>query len=64
MRHTVLRRRMAEELGRVRADTLAEDHVLSALGQRTVNQALDAGWEPKQVWRVICEAFEVPEARR
>lgn len=64
MRHTVFRRRMAEEFGRVRADMLAQDHVLSELGGRTPDEALEAGIEPKQVWQVLCEVFEVPPARR
>jgi len=64
MRHTVFRRRMAEEFGRVRADMLAQDHVLSELGGRTPDEALEAGIDPKQVWQVLCEVFEVPPARR
>ncbi|MBA8825644.1 hypothetical protein FHX42_003010 [Saccharopolyspora lacisalsi] len=64
MRHTVFRSRMVEEFGRIRADTLVQDLVLSSLGERTPNQALEAGWEPKQVWRVLCDAFEVPAERR
>ncbi|WP_019853491.1 DUF3046 domain-containing protein [Actinopolyspora mortivallis] len=64
MRYTALRQRMAEEFGEIRADTLARDHVLAALGERTVNEALEAGWEPKRVWTVLCDAFEVPPRRR
>lgn len=64
MRHTAFRQRMTEEFGRIRADTLAQDLVLSALGERTVNQALDAGMSPKQVWAVLCDSFEVPSERR
>ncbi|SDP53350.1 Protein of unknown function [Actinopolyspora xinjiangensis] len=64
MRYTALRQRMAEEFGELRADTLARDHVLAGLGERTVNQALEAGWEPKRVWAVLCESFEVPGNRR
>ncbi|WP_017976184.1 DUF3046 domain-containing protein [Actinopolyspora halophila] len=64
MRYTALRQRMVEELGEVRADTLARDHVLAALGERTVDEALEDGWDPKRVWSVICEAFEVPKSRR
>jgi hypothetical protein len=55
---------MVEEFGEIRADTLRQDLVLSALDERTVNQALEAGMDPKQVWRVLCEAFEVPSERR
>lgn len=64
MRHTVFRRRLAEEFGQIRADTLAQDLVLSSLGERTAEQALEAGWEPKRVWLALCEAFEVPVERR
>jgi hypothetical protein len=55
---------MAEEFGEVRSEMIAKDHVLSSLGGRTVDEALGAGMEPKQVWLAICEAFEVPAERR
>jgi DUF3046 family protein len=64
MRHTAFRQRMADEFGRVRAEMLAQDHVFSSLGGRTVNQALDAGVPAKEVWQAVCEAFEVPPERR
>jgi hypothetical protein len=64
MRHTSFRHRMAEEFGEVRSEMLAQDHVLSSLGGRTVDEALEAGMDPKQVWLAICEAFEVPAERR
>ncbi|MQA63986.1 MAG: DUF3046 domain-containing protein [Actinophytocola sp.] len=64
MRATVLRRLMAEEFGEIRAETLATDHVLSALGGRTVRQALAAGESPKEIWCAICAEFDVPPQRR
>ncbi|GAA0540628.1 hypothetical protein GCM10011581_38160 [Saccharopolyspora subtropica] len=64
MRHTTFRQRMAEEFGRVRAEMLAQDHVLSSLGGRTVDQALEAGMSTKEVWQAVCEAFEIPLERR
>lgn len=64
MRHTVFRRRMAEEFGRIRSEMLSQDHVLSELGGRTVDEALEAGISPKEVWRIFCEAFDVPPERR
>jgi hypothetical protein len=64
MRITVFRKLMAKEFGDVRADMLARDHVFSALGGHTVDQALEAGQEPKEIWRAVCEAFEVPSERR
>jgi hypothetical protein len=64
MRTTVFRKLMAQEFGEVRADMLARDHVFSSLGGRTVDQALEAGLEPKAIWRAVCEGFEVPPDRR
>ncbi|SEG86800.1 Protein of unknown function [Saccharopolyspora kobensis] len=55
---------MADEFGRVRAEMLAQDHVFSSLGGRTVDQALEAGVSTKEVWQAVCEAFEVPPERR
>ncbi|WP_189305224.1 DUF3046 domain-containing protein [Streptomyces cinerochromogenes] len=64
MRLTVFRQRMAEHFGPGYADTFARDHVMSELGGRTVNEALDAGWEAKEVWRVVCAVMDVPGEKR
>jgi Protein of unknown function (DUF3046) len=64
MRITVFRKMMAEEFGDIRADMLARDHVFSSLGNRTVDQALEEGVSTKEIWRAVCDAFEVPPDRR
>jgi hypothetical protein len=64
MRITAFRKMMAEEFGEIRADMLARDHVFSALNDRTVDQALEAGVSTKEIWQAVCEAFEVPPERR
>ena len=64
MRITVFRRLMSQEFGEIRAEMLARDHVFSSLGNRTVDQALEAGLPPKEIWRAVCEVFEVPPERR
>ena len=64
MRITAFRKMMAEEFGEIRADMLARDHVFSALDNRTVDQALEAGMSTKEIWRVVCDVFEVPPERR
>ncbi|MGH3878954.1 MAG: DUF3046 domain-containing protein [Actinophytocola sp.] len=64
MRITAFRKMMAEEFGEIRADMMARDHVFSALDNRTVDQALEAGVSTKEIWRAVCEAFEVPPERR
>jgi hypothetical protein len=55
---------MADEFGSQRAGSLAADHVFAELGGRTVEQALEAGIDPKDVWRVVCLTFGVPPERR
>jgi Protein of unknown function (DUF3046) len=64
MRTTVFRNLMADEFGAVRAEMLARDHVLGALGGRTADQALDAGMSAKEVWRAVCDDLGVPPERR
>jgi hypothetical protein len=44
--------------------TLADVQVLTVLGSRTAVQALDDGVDPRAVWHALCDAMEVPEARR
>ncbi|GAB3464120.1 DUF3046 domain-containing protein [Actinophytocola sediminis] len=64
MRITVFRKMMAEEFGEIRADTMARDHVFGSLGNQTVDQAIEAGVSAKEIWRAVCDAFEVPPERR
>lgn len=64
MRNTVFRRLMSQEFGPIRAETLAADHVLSGLGGRTVDQALEDGMPIKHVWRAVCAEFDVPPDRQ
>ena len=56
--------RMRAQFGEAYAESVAKDQVLAALGDRTVNQALADGENPKTVWRAVCETFEVPERLR
>jgi hypothetical protein len=64
VRLTHFRQLMADEFGAVRAGSISSDHVFSALDGRTVEQALEAGAEPRDVWRAVCAEFEVPTERR
>jgi hypothetical protein len=56
--------RMERQFGRVFAETVARDQVLGDLGNRTVYQALAEGADAKEIWRAVCEAFEVPPKAR
>lgn len=55
---------MAAQFGPARAASVAADHIFAVLGGRTVNQALDAGEDPKHVWFAVCDDFDVPDALR
>lgn len=37
---------------------------MSDLGGRTVHEALDAGWDAKEVWQVVCVVMDVPRENR
>lgn len=64
MRTTAFRTMMNEEFGDARAGSIARDHVFADLGGRTVDEALASGMAPKQIWRAVCDAFDVPVERR
>lgn len=55
---------MDEEFGPARAAAVSRDHVLADLGGRTVEQAVEAGIDPRTVWRAVCDAYDVPPRRR
>jgi hypothetical protein len=64
VRLTQFRELMEGEFGDVRAASLARDHVFAQLGGRTVDDALEAGIDPREVWLAVCEDYDVPPARR
>jgi hypothetical protein len=63
VRLTQFRDLMNDEFG-PRAAALTRDHVFAELGDRTVEQALEAGIDPRKVWLAVCEVYDVPPARR
>ena len=64
VRLTYFRELMEGEFGAVRAASLSHDHVFAQLGGRTVDEALEAGIDPREVWKAVCEVYDVPPARR
>lgn len=65
MRHTEFWQRMEDALGSsAHARTWSDLQVMSALGDRTVQEALAAGEPPKMVWRAVWEALELPPSMR
>jgi Protein of unknown function (DUF3046) len=63
MRLTEFWRRMDERFGATYAASLAADYRLPELGS-TIDEALAAGVEAKDVWRAVCAEFEMPASLR
>ena len=63
VRLTEFWRRMQERFGESYAASLAADYRLPELGS-TIDDALGAGVEAKEVWRAVCAEFEMPPALR
>ena len=64
MRHTEFWARMEQSLGPAYARSWAEQHVLRELDGRTVVEALEAGEQPKLVWRAVWADLELPARER
>jgi hypothetical protein len=64
MRHTEFWVRINAALGTNYAEHWAAHHVLSDLGGRTAEQALNAGESPRRVWLVVHEALDLPANTR
>ncbi len=45
------------------SDSLLIDHVMTTLGGRTGAEAIEAGVDPREVWRALCSEFDVPRSR-
>jgi Protein of unknown function (DUF3046) len=64
VRLTVFWDKMRAQFGDAYAASVAKDFVLVGLGGKTVDQALEAGIEPKVIWDAVADAFEIPEKSR
>lgn len=64
MRHTEFWARMEGALGPAYARTWAHEHVLRGLGGRTVEQAIDEGWDVKAIWREVWGVLGLPARDR
>jgi len=64
MRHTEFWERLEAALGPAYARSWATLFVMAELGGRTAQQALDAGESPKEVWRAVWAALELPAKDR
>lgn len=59
MRLTDFWNRMEERFGATYVHSVAADYRLPALGA-TINEAIASGVETKDIWRAVCDEFEMP----
>ena len=64
MRHTEFWSRLEDALGPAYAASWARQYVMSDLGGRTAQEALDAGVSPKEVWAAVWSALGLPARER
>lgn len=64
MRHTEFWDRMDAALGPAYSRSWAERFVMADLGGRTAQEALEAGVSPKEVWRAVHAALDLPAGDR
>lgn len=55
---------MELHLGKTYAKVWADSQVIGTLGSRTAAEALQAGEDPKRVWRAVHEVLELPARER
>ena len=63
MRLSQFQELMNDEFGPGYAAVLLKDLALQGLADRTANQCIEQGEDPKEVWLAICAAEGVPKER-
>ncbi len=63
MRLSQFKELMLDEFGREYAAVISRDLVLGQLADKTADQALAAGEDPREVWLAICSSAGVPKSR-
>jgi hypothetical protein len=63
MRLTDFWSRMDERFGAAYARSVAADYRLPGLGA-TINEAIASGVETRDIWRAVCDEFDVPQRLR
>jgi Protein of unknown function (DUF3046) len=60
MRLTEFHELVTVRFGATYGASVLMDHVLTGLGGRTAEQAIEDGIDPRDVWRALCADFDVP----
>jgi len=64
MRKSEFSRAVSDEFGEAYGRVVTRDLVISALGDRTADEAVAGGVPPRDVWLALCDAEGVPVERR
>jgi Protein of unknown function (DUF3046) len=60
VRYTEFWSRMTNALGPAYVGTWAREQAISGLEGMTVEEAIEAGWAPKEIWREVWHVLELP----
>ena len=63
MRLTEFDQLVTDEFGNQKAQWIKDSHVILELGG-TAHELIEKGVDPSDVWRGLCDDFDVPEERR
>jgi hypothetical protein len=57
MRISDLRERLTLSFGAQWAPSFCKDIAITDLGSKSVDEALQSGLEPQEIWRAVCTAY-------
>ena len=57
MRISDLRERLTLSFGAQWAPSFCKDIAITEIGSKSVYEALQAGFEPNEIWRAVCAAY-------
>lgn len=63
MRLTEFHQLVEDEFGSARANWIVQSQVLPGTG-KTSEELIESGVDPREAWRGLCDAFDIPEERR
>lgn len=63
MRLTEFEQLITDEFGDQKAQWIKDSHVIAGLGG-TAKELIEKGLNPRDVWRGLCDDFDVPDDRR
>lgn len=63
MRLTEFHQLVEDEFGSGRARWVIDSQVIPGYG-RTAAELIESGVDPREAWRGLCDAFDIPEERR